>query len=468
MIGRREEINHLETLYKSNSFEYLVMYGRRRVGKTTILQEFSKKYNTIFYPAQAKNDALNLEDFSKMVQIYFDGMFISSFMSWKDAFEYIEKKADKRTAIIIDEFPFLADENPTIKSVLQHTIDHLWKKNKNIFLILCGSSVSFMETDVMGNKSPLHDRQTSSLEILPFDYLDSSLFFENYTNEQKLISYGILGGIPRYLEAFDEYLSLEDNIANKILKNGSYLHEEPINLLKAELRETNVYNSILSAISNGRNRATDIADFIHEDRSKVSKYLITLQTMRLIEKKVPCGESKDSRKGIYVITDNFYKFWFRYEFTNNAYYEMLGVEAATKEIMEDISNFMGDAFEKICMEYLIRQAKAGRLDFVPYKMGKWWGNNPYIKAQDDVDILLVDRTGIKALFVECKFTNKKMPHTEYEDLKNAMEAFGDIEDKKMMFISKSGFEDSVIRHAKEDDAVLLGIDDLFDHTSNLW
>lgn len=461
MIGRKEEIKHLENLFNSKSFEYLVMYGRRRVGKTTILQEFSKSKNTIFYPAQAKNDALNLEDFSKMIQLHFDGMFISSFKSWKDAFEYIDKKAIKRTAIIIDEFPFLADENPTIKSMLQHAIDHLWKKNKNIFLILCGSSVSFMETDVMGNKSPLHDRQTSSLEILPFDYLDSSLFFENYSNEQKLIAYGILGGIPRYLEAFDDNYTLEDNIASKIIKNGSYLHEEPINLLNAELRETNVYNSILSAISNGRNKATEIADYIHEDRSKVSKYLITLQTMRLIEKVVPCGDNKDSRKGIYVITDNFYKFWFRYEFTNNAYYEMLGVESATKEIMEDISNLMGDAFEKICMEYIIRQAKVGKLDFVPYKIGKWWGNNPYIKAQDDVDILLVDRTGKKALFVECKFTNKKMPHVEYEDLKNAMLAFEEIKDKKMMFISKSGFEDSVIRHAKEDGAILLGIDDLF-------
>ena len=461
MIGRVEEIRHLEALYKSNSFEYLVMYGRRRVGKTTILQEFAKKNNAIFYPAQAKNDALNLEDFSKMIQMHFDGLFIASFSSWKEAFEYIDKKADKRTAIIIDEFPFLADENPTIKSILQHVIDHLWKKNKNIFLILCGSSVSFMETDVMGNKSPLHDRQTSSLEIVPFDYLDSCKFFDNFTNEEKLIAYGILGGIPRYLEAFDDSLSLEENIATKIIKNGSYLHEEPINLLKAELRETNVYNSILSAIANGKNKIAEIADFIHEDRSKVSKYIITLQTMRLVEKIVPCGESKDSRKGIYVITDNFYKFWFRYEFTNNAYYEMLGVESAAKEIMDDISNLMGDVFEKICAEFLIRQAKAGKLDFIPYKMGKWWGNNPSIKAQDDVDILLIDRTGKKALFVECKFTNKKMPHSEYEDLKAAMQIFNDFEDKQMMFISKSGYDDSVIRHAKEDGAILIDIAELF-------
>jgi hypothetical protein len=461
MIGRIEELKHLESLYESNSFEFLVMYGRRRVGKTTILKEFSKNRDAIFYPAQAKNDALNLSDFSKMVQLHFDGMSISPFGSWQDAFEYIDKKATRKTAVIIDEFPFIADENPTIKSILQHIIDHKWENNGNIFLILCGSSVSFMETEVMGAKSPLHDRQTSCMEVLPFDYLDSGKFYPNYSNGDKLLAYGILGGIPRYLEAFDDNLTIEKNIENKIIRGGAYLNEEPTNLLRAELRETNVYNSILSAISNGRNRIMEIADFIHEDSNKVSKYLITLQTMRLIEKRIPCGEDINSRKGIYVLTDNFFKFWFRYEFTNNAYYEMLGASAAASEIMNDISNLMGDVFEEICTQYFVRLAKQGGLPFVPYHMGKWWGNNPIIKAQDDVDILMLDKKRERGIFVECKYTSKPMPHEEYEDLKMAMLAFGGIREKYMYFVSKSGYADSVIRHAKEDGAILLTVDDLF-------
>ena len=461
MIGRQRELNHLNALYNSNKFEYLVMYGRRRVGKTTLLQEFSKDKNAIFYPAQEKNDALNLMDFSKMAQMKFDGMFISAFAGWKEAFEYIDKKASERTLIIIDEFPFIAEENPTVKSILQHAIDHLWKKNKNIFLILCGSSVSFMESDIMGSKSPLHDRQTSSLEILPFDYYESSLFFPKYNNEQKLIAYGILGGIPRYLEAFDDRKSIGDNIAKTIIRKGAYLNEEPTNLLKAELRDPNIYNSILSAIANGRNKVQEISDYLHEDKNKVSKYLIVLQTMRLVEKKIPCGEGENSRKGIYALTDNFFRFWFRYEFTNNAYYEMLGADAASKEIMDGISDYMGDAFEKICTEYFVRKAKEGKLPFVPFKFGKWWGNNPVIKAQDDVDILMIDKTGTKGIFVECKFTNSKMPHSEYEDLKTAMLPFADLKEKYIYFVSKSGYEDSVKRHAKEDGAVLLNLDDLF-------
>lgn len=461
MIGRQNELGLLNDLYDSNKFEYLVMYGRRRVGKTTLLQEFSKDKNAIFYPAQEKNDSLNLLDFSKMLQLKLDGMFISSFESWKDAFEYIDKKANERIVIIIDEFPFIVDENPTIKSILQHCIDHLWKNNKNIFLILCGSSVSFMETDIMGSKSPLHDRQTSSMEVVPFDYYESSLFYPNYSNEQKLICYGILGGVPRYLEAFDDSLSIEENIENKIIKKGSYLNEEPLNLLKAELRDPNIYNSILSAIANGKNRVQEISDYLHEDSSKVSKYLIVLQTMRLVEKKIPCGDGDNSRKGIYALTDNFFRFWFRYEFTNNAYYELLGPNKSAKEIISNISDYMGDAFEGICKEFFIRKAKKGELPFVPYRIGKWWGNNPSIKAQDDVDILMVDKTGKKGIFVECKFTNSKMPHSEYEDLKVATEAFPDITEKHLYFVSKGGYEESVIRHSKEDGTILLQIPDLF-------
>ena len=172
------------------------MYGRRRVGKTTLLQEFSKHTNAIFFPAREKNDALNLEDFSKAIQLHFDKQFIASFKSWEDAFSYIGHKVRDRTALIIDEFPYIIEENPSVKSLLQHAIDHNWK-NENIFLILCGSSLSVMKNEIMGRKSPLHDRQTATLEIAPFDYLESSNFFPNYSNEDKLIAYGILGGIPK-------------------------------------------------------------------------------------------------------------------------------------------------------------------------------------------------------------------------------------------------------------------------------
>ena len=174
MIGRQAELNQLERLYNSPKFEFLTIYGRRRIGKTTILKEFAKRHRALFFSAQEKNDPLNLTSFSKTVQTFFDGDFISAFPDWKAAFDYITRKAtDEKLVLIIDEFPFLAKPNPSTKSILQHTIDHVWK-DKNIFLILCGSSVSFMLNDVMGYKSPLYGRITGNMEVKPFDYLESA------------------------------------------------------------------------------------------------------------------------------------------------------------------------------------------------------------------------------------------------------------------------------------------------------
>lgn len=460
MIGREDELNYLYELYNNNSFEFLIMYGRRRVGKTTILTEFVRNTNAIFYPANEKNDALNLEEFSKLIQLHFDNNFIASFKSWAEAFEYIGNKVNKRTTLIIDEFPYIIEENPSVKSIFQHAIDHNFK-NKNLFLILCGSSVSIMENEIMGRKSPLHDRQTATLEVKPFNYLEASKFFPNYSNIDKLISYAILGGVPRYLDAFDNSKTIEHNIAYKIIKNGSYLYEEPNNLLKAELRDTHTYNSILCAIASGRNRIIEIADYIHEDRTKVSKYLITLQMLRLVEKKVPCGDNDKSKKSIYVIKDNFLKFWFKYDFINNSYYEILGPKSATKEIMNDISNFMGDAFEGICEEYFINLAKKNKLPFIPYHIGKWWGTNPYLKAQDDIDVLMLDKSQTKAIFVECKFTSNKIPYEEYQNLLDATKAFPNLKEKYLYFVSKSDYTEPVKKQASIDGTTLLRIDDLF-------
>lgn len=462
MIGRKEELKQLETLHQSDKFEFLVMYGRRRVGKTTILQEFANKHRVIFFSAQEKNDALNLQDFSKSIQMYFDNDFIAGFPSWKDAFSYISKKTgNQKTVLIIDEFPFIAEQNPSIKSILQHEIDHEWKK-QNIFLILCGSSVSFMVNDVMGFKSPLYGRTTETKEVLPFDYLESAEFFPKYNQKEKLIAYGILGGIPRYLNAFTDHKSLEENIAHEIIRNGAFLNDEPEMLLKMELREPMIYNGILQAISGGCNTLTKISDRIHEDKSKISKYLLTLQTIQLIDRRVPCGESSKSKKSIYVIMDNYYKFWYRYVFTNKSYYNILGTEDAAKEVTEDIPNFMGMAFENICKQYLIRQAKAKKLPFIPYLIDKWWGNNPAIKAQDDVDILALSKDGKSGLFCECKFRNKPMPMEEYEDLIQAGEAFPNIKEKYFMFFSKGGYTSPVIKRAAKEGAILLKIQDLFE------
>ena len=258
----------------------------------------------IFFSAQEKNDSLNLSDFSKAIQQYFDDNHYGTFDGWESATEYISNRiGDERLLIIIDEFPFIASENPSIKSIVQHTIDHTWK-TKNIFLILCGSSVSFMEKDVMDYKSPLYGRSTAQLEVLPFDYYDSSRFFPGFSNIEKLIAYGILGGIPCYLENFDDHKSIQNNLEERILRTGAFLKEEPQVLLRMELREPAVYNSIFEAIASGSSRLNDISGKIHEESQKCSKYLSTLRSIKLIDKVTPSGEDENSRKTLYKIIMN--------------------------------------------------------------------------------------------------------------------------------------------------------------------
>ena len=240
-IGREKELERIQELYDSDKFEFLVLYGRRRVGKTCLLREFASKHSCIFFSAQEKNDRLNLEDFSKLVLNYFGDTYLGVFQSWEVLFEYIGKRChEDKLVLIIDEFPFMASENPAIKSMLQHIIDHLWSE-RNILLILCGSSVSFMENEVMGYKSPLYGRVTAQFELRPFDYYESAQFFPKYSNVEKILAYGILGGIPCYLQAFNDKYSIEKNIERQILRQT-----EPISLSKFLTPASRVYPSITS------------------------------------------------------------------------------------------------------------------------------------------------------------------------------------------------------------------------------
>ncbi|WP_337744918.1 ATP-binding protein [Megasphaera sp.] len=275
------------------------------------------------------------------------------------------------------------------------------------------------------------------------------------------MAYGILGGIPRYLKAFNPAQDITTNIAEHILSENAYLHDEPQLLLRMELREPGIYNSILEAIANGANKISTIADRIHEDRSKCTKYLQVLQNIRLVKKIIPCGQPKTSKKGIYVIADHYYRFWYRYTFSQKNYYFLLGEEKAAQEIMDGISDYMGPVFEEICTEYLWRQAKAHALPFIPAVIGKWWGTNPLLKQQDDIDILALDKTETEGIFCECKYRNRPMPMEEYDDLVQATAAFPKVTKKHLVFFSKGGYTQPVIERAQREGTHLLGISDLF-------
>ena len=460
-IGREEELDFLSKLYNSERFEFLILYGRRRIGKTFLLEKFAKLHKCIFYSALEKNDAMNLKDFSELVQRSLDGDYIAPFPDWKKAFEYIGNKADKeKICLIIDEFPYIAQENPSIKSILQHQIDKSWI-NKNIKLILCGSNISYMEADVMGQESPLYGRSTAQWEVKKFSYRETAKFFPSYSVSDKLLAYGILGGIPRYLAEFDPQVSLKENIKNKILMPGAFLKEEPLALLRMEVREPNIYNSILQAVAGGTNRGSEIAAEIHEEQTKVGKYIGILRSLRLLTKIAPCTENIDGKKSIYKISDNFFNFWYRYEFSNKNYYNLIGPDKAVEEIMENLNDYMGLIFESICEQYLTDKIRNGELPIVPYYFGKWWGNNPVIRAQDDVDILALNKAKDKGIFCECKFKNSKFDNKDFEDVLDSLKVFPSLKESWIYIFSKSGWTESVENIANKHNMKLFTLEDLF-------
>lgn len=232
-IGRNREIETLEKLYRKNSYQMVVIYGRRRVGKTTLISKFVEGKAAVFFSAQEANDKINLALFSKKIFEHFGvSPTFSAFGTWNDAFEFIAEKARaNRFILAIDEFPYAAEANRSLKSILQNSIDHQLK-NTNIFIILCGSQISFMENEVLGYKSPLFGRRTSQMKIEGFDYRDASEMLPHYNLEDKIKFYACIGGTPHYLSQIDAEKSFDDNIADLYFNISGYLYDEPTMLLK--------------------------------------------------------------------------------------------------------------------------------------------------------------------------------------------------------------------------------------------
>ena len=307
-IGREQELNALEKLYASNKFEFAVIYGRRRVGKTALINHFLDGKKAIYFMGVESNAKQNLENFSKSIMEYSNGIETeTSFLSFQAALEYVFRLAQKERLILaIDEYPYVARSSKSLASTLQLLIDK-YKDSSKLMLILCGSSMSYMEDHVLAYKSPLYGRRTAQMKLLPFDFEETCRYFKNLSNEDKALIYGIVGGTPQYLLQINDSLSVEENIKNTFLNPMSFLYEEPINLLKQEVREPAIYTAIITAIAAGASRMSEISGKVGEDTNVCSAYIKNLINLGIVQKETPYGE-KASRKSVYSIEDNMFRF----------------------------------------------------------------------------------------------------------------------------------------------------------------
>jgi AAA+ ATPase superfamily predicted ATPase len=465
-VGREKDINYLEEQYRTGEFRFIVLYGRRRVGKTALISEFVNGKDAIFFAAQEYDNETALLLFSEKVYAHFGLEALPPFDNWNRAFEFIAARSlKKQTILVIDEFPYLARANRSIPSILQNIIDHQFKKSK-IFLIICGSSMSFMERGVLSEKSPLYGRLTSQMEILPFDYLDSGRFFPRYSLEDKAAAFGITGGIPQYLIQIKDTRSLKSNIVSAVLSKPSSLYEEPRNLLKEELRTPRLYNMIIEAAARGQTRLNDIATKTGIPRDKCLKYIRSLLELHILERETPVGENAGKR-GIYRLTDNFFKFWYSFVFENTELVEQgNGALLWDTIVVPALSEYMGfQVFEDICKTWLRRNnglsGKApGKLPFVFSSIGRWWGSNPKTKEQVEIDILACGKK--QALFGECKWTNRAATPDALEGLEEKAALFSRFTEKYFAVFSKSGFSAGLKKAAQgRQDVLLVDLKTLF-------
>lgn len=440
-IARENELNELEGRYSSDHFEFAMIYGRRRIGKTRLIEEFVKNKKCIFFSAMKDGSRHeSLVQLSKCISGSDDDDF-PVFTSFQSAFSRIAELAkESRLVFVIDEFPYLEDDDGFFSSLLQNTIDRIFKQTK-LFLIISGSAVSFMEDHVLGYDNPLYGRCTMIMKLQNFDYYDTARWFPNYKPYEKAILYGVTGGIPYYIEQFSPQLSLKDNLMLNFFNGNSILFNEADNLLKEEFREPGTYKEIISAIAGGKTKYTEIADSCGLKSGTLSKYLNTLMQLKIVDKKKPIGG--DERKSIYYVCDLYFRFWFF--FIPRNYSSILSKRIQKSfdvAVWRLINDYMGPVFETIAREFLEYRDPA--LPIIPCEAGSWWGGNPRTKKECEIDIVITSTVDDDVVIGSCKFRNTPVGTDELELMKEYADAMGTRGGRYYYFFSASGFTEGMM------------------------
>ncbi len=424
-IGRVKELKKLNELYRAPGFHMAVIYGRRRIGKSTLITEFIKDKNAIYYMATKVGTKRNLELLEKEVlRVLMPTLQNVAFKTIEDLLSFVGDNVTKEKLVfIIDELPYWAEKDEGILSVFQKFADGEWGQ-KNILLILCGSALSFMEDKVLSEKSPLFGRRTTQIKLEAFDYLETAEFVPNYSAEEKAICYGITGGVAKYLSLIDNTKSLDENIVEQFFEKTGYLYDETRNLLIQEFSDISLVNNIIEQVAAGENALNVIADKVHEKETTVLYSLNKLISVGLVEKRVCITEEKNRKKTQYVLKDQMFRFWYSYVPAasssielgkGNIYYDRL--------VKPHIHSFMGKVFEDMCRYFVLNQGLDGKLNSFVTEIGTWWGTELIVDEDGkrhvqsaDVDVVGLSPSEKNMIVGECKFKNDKIDKSVYEIL----------------------------------------------------
>ena len=457
-VDRTNELEFLNKEYNKNESSLVILYGRRRIGKTALIKEFGKEKDIIYFLSTEESEKQNLKEFKNLVAENLNNELLKqlNIEDWESIFKLIVKESKNKKVIVIDEFQYLGKSNQAIPSIFQKIWDEELKDN-NIMLILCGSLINMMESQTLSYNSPLYGRRTGQIKLKQIPFKNYRDFFEKELDEKRLIEkYAVTGGVPKYIESFETNKNIFEEIQENVLNKQSYLYEEPMFLLKNEVTDVGSYFSIIKSIAMGNKKLGNIASNLSTNPTNLTKYLETLINLDILEREVPITEEKPekSKKGQYNIKDNFINFWFKFIYPNKAFIELDENEIVMKKIKQNfIDNFVSYVYEDICRQKLLEQSINDETNTFYDKIGRWWSNN------EEIDIVGLDTTGNKIIFGECKYyTNKKMDVDVYFNLKEkAKHVIWKNENRKEKYIlfSINGFTKELIELAQKEDSIIL-------------
>ncbi|MEG1167114.1 MAG: ATP-binding protein [Gordonibacter sp.] len=401
-VDRLAELETLRREYERDEASFVVVYGRRRVGKTTLLVEFLKEKRSLYFLSTEESEAQNRAAFKNLVADFTDDTLLrnASVERWDDLFDRLTQGNSERLVIVIDEFQYLGKANAAFPSIFQRIWDTVLSK-RNVMVVLCGSLISLMLAQTLSYESPLYGRRTAQIRMgqIPFSYYGE--FFDDLSKRDLVERYSVTGGVPKYIELFKDKADVLDAIQANVLNRNSFLYDEANFLLQKEVGEVGTYFSLIKAIAAGNRKLGAMASVLEVKQTSLSKYLKTLVDLDILEREVPATELRPekSKKGLYRIKDNYLLFWFRYVFPNLGLLESGHSDVVMSRIRANfIDGHVGYVYESVCCEKVWEAAAKGRWPFTPAKVGRWWGIRDV-----EIDLVAVDASGEGIVFGECKF-----------------------------------------------------------------
>ena len=469
-IGRKREMEKLESEYSRDS-SFVVIYGRRRVGKTTLIKEFLKDKTAFYFLATEEIESQSMKRLAGVVARTTKNRLLqnATFTDWLDLFQVIaDYEPEKKKVFVIDEFPYLVKTNSAFPSILQTAWDEVLK-DKKVMLILSGSLIGMMQKHALSYDSPLYGRRTSQMRLAPLLFTDIYAV-QSLSFTESVEQYAVTGGVPKYLEFFEDGRELTEQIKDAVLSKNGFLYEEPFFLLKSESMTAVNYFSIIKAIADGNHKIGKIAGVLGIESSKLTPYLSTLSDLGFVEKRTPVTEKnpEKSRKGLYFIADNFIRFWVKYVYPYKGELELDNMQIVLEEMKKDFeTKFVAFAYEDICKDIFANLCKRGVIDFVPSRIGAYWLND--YTGDTEIDVMAVDNQNKRIFAGECKYHRNPVDASVYYALKEKVLDAGEIRKSYPVYdviygvFSKSGFTQRMLDAAREtSNLVLVNEDNVID------